>query len=102
MNCAAWWCALVVLAAACRREPSTDSPARARRSVAIQIDDTRTRMVPFGLSGSVLVADRDGVILSKGYGAGLRADTIYPVGGPGPSSARAWFVNRSARRPPRP
>jgi CubicO group peptidase (beta-lactamase class C family) len=45
-----------------------------------KIDRTLQRMVPFGLSGSVLVADRNGVILSKGYGAGLRPDTIYDMG----------------------
>jgi CubicO group peptidase (beta-lactamase class C family) len=49
-------------------------------STARKIDETLARMVPFGLSGSVLVADRGGVILSKGYGAGLRPDTIYDMG----------------------
>ncbi|HEX8169384.1 MAG TPA: serine hydrolase [Thermoanaerobaculia bacterium] len=44
-------------------------------------------MVPFGLSGSILVADANGVVLDKGYGyadvaRGIRntPDTIYDIG----------------------
>jgi CubicO group peptidase (beta-lactamase class C family) len=48
--------------------------------LASSIDQTLQRLVPFGLSGSVLVADRTGVILNKGYGPGLRPDTIYDMG----------------------
>jgi CubicO group peptidase (beta-lactamase class C family) len=64
---------LPLLGPGCRSGPGS-APLAAR------IDDALTRMVPFGLSGTVLVADDDGVVLSKGYGAGLRSDTIYDMG----------------------
>lgn len=51
-----------------------------RSPLAVKIDQAMTRMVPFGVSGSLLVADRNGVLLSKGYGEGLRPDTIYDMG----------------------
>jgi CubicO group peptidase (beta-lactamase class C family) len=51
-----------------------------RSAVAVKMDEALTRMVPFGMSGSVLVADRGRVILNKGYGDGLRPDTIYDMG----------------------
>lgn len=59
----------VLLCAGCKTSP-----------LALKIDEALTRMVPFGVSGSVLVADESGVILSKGYGKGLRPDTIYDMG----------------------
>ncbi|HEV3484348.1 MAG TPA: serine hydrolase, partial [Vicinamibacterales bacterium] len=60
---------LVLFSSACRSS-----------QLATQLDETLTRMVPFGLSGSVLVADRDGIVLNKAYGRGLATDTIYDMG----------------------
>ncbi len=45
-----------------------------------KVDDALQRMVPFGLSGSVVVADNTGLVLNTAYGAGLRPDTIYDMG----------------------
>jgi len=64
---------LVILVSGCRTVPEI-SP------LAAHIDAALSRMAPFGLSGSVLVADRRGVILNRGYGAGLGPDTIYDMG----------------------
>jgi len=56
-------------------------------SLSSRIDQYLTRTVPFGFSGTVLVADHGRVILKKGYGLadrkrGIRnrADTIYDMG----------------------
>lgn len=68
---------LVFLALICT---SCRSSVVVRGDVGKRIDETLTRMARFGVSGSVLVADRDGVLLSKGYGDGLRPDTIYDMG----------------------
>ena len=56
-------------------------------SLSSRIDQYLTRTVPFGFSGTVLVADHGRVILKKGYGLadrarGIRnrADTIFDIG----------------------
>lgn len=65
--------ALVFVCAACKTADPL-SPLGAK------IDEALQRMVPFGLSGSVVVADGTGLVLNRGYGAGLRPDTIYDMG----------------------
>src|SRR5687768_1025622 len=65
--------AIAVLCSAC-------SSARPLSPLGVTIDRSLQRMVPFGLSGSVIVADRSGIVLNKGYGQGLRPDTIYDMG----------------------
>jgi CubicO group peptidase (beta-lactamase class C family) len=47
-------------------------------SKAQRLDRYLTRTVPFGFSGAVLVADRSGVILDKGYG--VPRDGIFDMG----------------------
>ena len=54
--------AIALLFSACTTTTTKISPLGAT------IDEQLQRMVPFGLSGSVLVADRSGIILNQGYG----------------------------------
>nr|MDQ3283991.1 serine hydrolase [Acidobacteriota bacterium] len=75
--------ALALLLCSCRS--TTDAVVRG--ATGARLDETLTRLVPFGLSGTVLVADRDGVVLHKGYGFAdaahrtpNRPDTIYDMG----------------------
>jgi CubicO group peptidase (beta-lactamase class C family) len=65
--------AIALLCCAC-------STARPRSALGSAIDQALQGMMPFGVSGSVIVADRSGVVLNKGYGPGLRPDTIYDMG----------------------
>jgi CubicO group peptidase (beta-lactamase class C family) len=74
---------LLFLLSAC----ATASHEIVRNESAKTIDATLQRMVRFGLSGTVLVADADGILLSKGYGladvkGGVpnRPDTIFDMG----------------------
>ena len=67
---------LSLLFSSCATKPS---PV-VRGELGERIDAALTRMAPFGVSGSVIVADRGGVILDKAYGEGLRTDTIYDMG----------------------
>jgi len=55
--------------------------------LAARVDDYMTRLEAHGFAGTVLVADRDGIRLAKGYGeadreAGIpvRTDTVFTVG----------------------
>ena len=56
-------------------------------AVAAQIDRYLTRLVPFGYSGNVLIAQRGQIIMAKGYGFANRAQqlpfterTVVPMG----------------------
>lgn len=68
---------LAVLCSACR---STSDGVVVRGETGARLDRMLTRMVPFGLSGSIVVGDRDGIVLSKGYGSRLTPRTIYDMG----------------------
>ena len=46
-----------------------------RGEVATRVDTYLTRLVPFGWSGAVLVAQNGQVVLNKGYGLANRART---------------------------
>jgi CubicO group peptidase (beta-lactamase class C family) len=54
------------------------SSAVVRGDAGKRLDRYLTRTVPFGFSGAVLVADRTGVILDKGYG--VPRDGIFDMG----------------------
>src|SRR5688500_16883498 len=60
--------------AAQRQAPSSPPPAqRSDAEIVAAVDEYMTRIVPYGFSGSLLVA-RDGeVLLEKGYGVADRA-----------------------------
>jgi CubicO group peptidase (beta-lactamase class C family) len=49
-------------------EPSATTAATAPTQPGQQLDDYLSRLVPFGFSGAVLVAQGDEILLNKGYG----------------------------------
>ena len=66
---------------------ATAGDAVSSPAVAAQIDRYLTRLVPFGYSGNVLVAQRGQIIMAKGYGFANRAQqlpfterTVVPMG----------------------
>jgi CubicO group peptidase (beta-lactamase class C family) len=72
MNIRAVLALLLVTATSC------SSAAVVRGGTAQRLDRYLSRTVPFGFSGAVLIADRSGVILDKGYG--VPHDGIFDMG----------------------
>jgi CubicO group peptidase (beta-lactamase class C family) len=79
--------ALAVLATGPRATQDADGETLVRGALAEKIDRYLSRCVPFGFSGSALVAAGDEVILSKGYGiadsqtgAACTPSTVFDLG----------------------
>jgi CubicO group peptidase (beta-lactamase class C family) len=74
-------------AAARERRASGDPGAVVRGDLGARIDAYLTRAVPFGFSGTVLVADASGIVLHRGYGLADRGrgvpmttETVFDMG----------------------